>query len=1034
LQKTILAVLLAAACTPKLDGVCTVDSDCGRADEVCSGGICLRRAAAGSSDGAGGIAITVPASGSMLAGRFQISAGVALQGGVTDVTFVASNPATNVVLGQLVVTAGSDGVYTGTLGLDSPSFGGPALLRAVVHRGSQADTASAAVPVTIDQVAPAIATSWNDATWLARGDILTIPATVGDDRSGVALASLSLPNGHTFAATLAGSSATFQVPGAELAAEGQIAVVQAHVEAVDLAGNRSLDLHAPTLRVDGEPPAVTLGPLASSWLTGVLVVTATADDHAGAGVGSAQLLLDGTAVAASETLEFKPDLALLPPTQGAVTLQVAVSDLVGNVGVAEQIVQVDNVPPAVREARVDSAPDLLDAVGRGWFRGPQLGPGAPDVVVSAIIEDPNLVTTGDLAPVATVGGERVQGTFSAGRWTFSIPRRAGLNAGGPVPVTIQAQDAAGNPAPLTPSTSVLFEDSGGFAAASATDGAFHGPAETVEVTVRAAPPSGFAATGGAVDLAAAAKLAFGSCRLAPDASSAFAAWPDTSALIFKVPVGSCVPADRDGPVPFDVTVTSLAGGAATASGALQVDTRKPVVGNVSIFYPAAAGGPAGWSRDGAHFTRRDSGTLYAFSAYDCHGNVTAALDPGFSGFTVATSVDSTGVLNPSSTCSSAAGVPVVRFTVSGNLSSLPTSLVPAFDASVLFAATVTDALGNRASAPVSLGVTRRLWRAPAAGTVSFLALGARLFASGAGGLYAFDAAGGAGGTWSISDTSFPTIATNAGAPAVISAQGRSILAGDATQLGAAFIGGCSHGDVLTGWGLLDASTVGYSSQSEVWDGTCEQGCVILDQCPGKSRCADCSACWHFVTQSFTDQLKLSGGTLKCAPGPAADGACSGSPSGPASLGNRVFTALPAPLYVGQASSGSWALANGSAQLDSYGAPLVAGAGWPLIDGSSPPNAYLPGVFGTASRVDVVQIGPSAFVSRLILLDGFPGSISDMVVSAAGILYVLSGNVVHAVIADSAGSGTAAGGPQAAAWPSQCHDPCRSSTAGYACPF
>ncbi|HZX93898.1 MAG TPA: hypothetical protein VFE90_05245, partial [Myxococcales bacterium] len=64
----------------------------------------------------------------------------------------------------------------------------------------------------------------------------------------------------------------------------------------------------------------------------------------------------------------------------------------------------------------------------------------------------------------------------------------------------------------------------------------------------------------------------------------------------------------------------------------------------------------------------------------------------------------------------------------------------------------------------------------------------------------------------------------------------------------------------------------------------------------------------------------------------------------------------------------------------------------------------------------------------------PGAISDMQISAAGILYVLSGNVVHAVTADSAGSGTAGGGPQAAAWPSQCHDPCRSSTAGYACPF
>src|SRR5207244_941602 len=124
--------------------------------------------------------------------------------------------------------------------------------------------------------------------------------------------------------------------------------------------------------------------------------------------------------------------------------------------------------------------------------------------------------------------------------------------------------------------------------------------------------------------------------------------------VFKVPVGTCAPASSDGAVSFSVAVNSLAGGAGTAPGSINVDTKGPVSGNLVVSYPTVDSGPLGWSHDGTHFNRRDTAT-FAFSAYDCHGLAASPVSvSGLGTVTPTPSTDTSGVLNPASTCASPA--------------------------------------------------------------------------------------------------------------------------------------------------------------------------------------------------------------------------------------------------------------------------------------------------------------------------------------------------------------------------------------------
>ena len=573
LRHSVLILLLAAAaCAPRLEGTCTADAECA-ASEFCSGGMCLRRS--------NSVELLSPAPGALLPGHFHVSASVNTPVPVTDVTFVAINSGSGAVLGQVVVTAPEANVYSADLALDSKAFGGPAAVRAVLHRAGETELASTSVAITVDQNGPSIAGSFDGTTWYSRESHIALTATVADDRSGVASAAVVLPDGTSFSGALSGPNAAFDVPGSGVVPAGVAAVVPFTLAVTDLAGNRQESGPISSFRVDGAPPVVTLVPLSTIIpLRGVVDVNATIDDGDGSGMASARVLLDGTLAStlppAGPAWAFQPDLSsVIPGVDGPVTLRVEGIDAVGNVGFAEQVINVDTLPPAVSDPRVETAPDLIDSSGRGWFRGPTLAPGAADIVVSAAISDAHLITAGTGAPAAVVGTARFPGTFAAGRWTFSIPRSAGLNAGGAVPVIFDAEDVAGNHSPGDPHATILFDDLKNFDAVAVADNAFHGAAETVPVMVTAAPPSGFPAPGGSVDLTAAARLSIGSCAaIAPDATSTFAISPDTSTLIFQVPVSNCIPANTDAPVGFSVSLFSLAGGTGTASGTLHIDENR----------------------------------------------------------------------------------------------------------------------------------------------------------------------------------------------------------------------------------------------------------------------------------------------------------------------------------------------------------------------------------------------------------------------------------------------------------------------------
>ena len=407
----------------------------------------------------------------------------------------------------------------------------------------------------------------------------------------------------------------------------------------------------------------------------------------------------------------------------------------------------------------------------------------------------------------------------------------------------------------------------------------------------------------------------------------------------------------------------------------------------------------------------------------------ASLDQAFAGVTISKAADTSGALS-TATCANPAGVTVWRFTVSGDMASLPASVFAELDDALDFSGAVADAAGNRAPFTVSLGLTRKLWRATPAGAASLLTLGPKVFASGDGGTSAFDPASGARTVWDARGSGAASLATNAGTPALVFATAKGVSA----LFGPGGGNSCVQGDTVTGFGLVDQSTAAFSSESLVWDNTCDPSCMREQQC-APSECGLCKLCWNLEPKSFTSRVILSGTSVTCSPGPGPAATCAGSPDGPASLSNRVSTALPAARWLGENAAGAWAFTDAAGtELGSYGASLFSIPEWPLVDASSPPRAYLPGVFATAGRIDVVELGVGGFGATLMRLDGFPNVITDMQLSAGGILYVLSGGAVHAVIVDSAGSGTAAGGPQTGAWPSRCHDPCRSSLAGYVCPY
>ena len=1058
--------------------MCRVDADCGRADEVCSGGICLRRG--GGASAVSAVELTSPAVGAQLSRAFRVSARVI--GDAEQVTFVVSNSATGAPLGELAVKDSAAQTWTGTLTLDAVAFGGEASVRAVAHRGGQPDVASGAVAVVIDQNAPAVAAA-SAGEWYARDAGVRVVATVTDDRSGVASAGLELPDGGTYAGSIDGSVATFDVPARDLGAPGAAAAVPFTIWATDGAGNRTRVDGAP-LHVDDEGPEVSLvPPQAGDWFGAALEVKAAIGDGAGSGVSSARLLLDGLAGSADEPAgaawTFHADLPrLLPDHEGPVTLRVEATDLVGNVGATEQTIHVDTVAPAIRAALVDSPPDGVDAAGQPWFRGPTLGGAAGAIVISAMIADANLVTAGSSVPAALVGDTRYPGApATGGRWTFAIPRSVGLAARGPVVVTFDAQDLAGNHPLASPSVALFFDDMASFNPLVAQDATWYARAPNVApaviVTFPAPPTSGVASVvlrgAGFADVDCANIQSGWSCKL-----------PSMAA-----------PASAEAALPFEVSATSVVGVTATSSGTRSFDDAAPIVSAAaSVPYPASTG-PLAWSHDGAHFNARDSGTLYTFSAYDCGSGVRSASAFSLNPQPATRSVRFTDS-GTRQTCPNGTVAIVYDVAVSADLATVPADAFPSADNVLNVSVTVVDGAADPAggevphpgSASKKVTVTRRLWQTGAVG-YSRLALGPVPVAASPSAVTAFKAADGSE-LWTLQPghvLAGPAVGGSQGSPAVF------FVTGSETDPGASLhqvsaVDGASGNECSFLASPVSTCKGGFRTQFASLAIAADGSAVLADNFLVSEGIAGAeSSCWsaaYTLARGCSTWVASTGGHNLEGPFIGRQGRAffidtqtnaitgaqsqwmqerslggAATPSGPPCAGLDLLTdrgGADAPVCDGTrysfSDSGTYTpLWNGSAAplltlppLDLFFAASGAtysiatglaingfnGAGVPLlIDGSAAPVLYS----ASGTVLSALRIGPNGYAGIALGLPALPGnSIDDVALDGAGILYVASNGQISAIATSSPGLA------RGASWAARNRDNCRSSNLEFACPY
>jgi len=1072
----VVLLVFAAACAPQLEGTCTQDIDCKRADEYCSGGICLRRGASGSVS----VEMTSPAAGSQLSRAFHVAAHLAGDGAISDVTFLVANSANGAALGQVAVNAGTAGTWAGTVTLDAAAFGGPANVRAVAHRTGLPDVVSSPVPVVIDQNAPAVAPAWGE-EWYARDAGISVAVLAADDRSGVASAELQLPDGGTYSAAINGSTAVFQLPASDLGPPGAVAVVPVQLSATDVAGNRA-SVDGGTLRVDDEPPTVGLTPLSTTaWFGTGLDVAATAGDGAGSGVASALLLVDGKPAPAGTRnggdFTFHAELAqMVPGREGHVTVQVVATDAVGNSGSASQSIQVDTIAPMISAAQVDTAADGRDAAGQDWFLGPTNVPGAPDIVVSASIADLNLVPD----PVAVVGTTRYPGTEAGGRWTFAIPRAVGRNAQGPIVVTFDAEDLAGNHPVASPSVALYFDDVGAssFKPSVVPDPAWYGRNDAVRppiaVTLPALPRSGISS----VILRPAGQMMQDSdcekvgpagyqCRIA----STFA------------------PSGVETALAFQVIATSVAGVVSTSSGSCNIDDAPPVISTAAaIPYPAPAGALS-WSHDGAHFNVRDNAVLYRFKAHDCGSGVRSvtafSLSPQ-----PATRAVSLADSGSRQSCANGTVAVIYDVSVSADLATLPAGTFPAADNVLNLSVTVADGPGDGASGLVPHGasqtkavaVTRRLWQTGAQG-MSRLALGPWLVASSGATVAALDPRDGHT-VWNNPGNVLgsPVVGGSAAAPVVYYATGPSTESGSTLKQVSAGNGAAVAGDCLV---LANAATScrgGFVTHSASLALATDGTPVVADNyfldlaTNGEFDCWNAAVTvWHGCSSwiANTANLNLDGpfvgraghvffihkpispsagpqqGVLResdlvaggkilgpeCSSidlltdaGGADAPACNGqrhsfdgsgfSPFWPGASVSPARTLPPLDLFFA-ADGNAHSLATGSS------IPGFNGAGAPLlIDGSSSPVLFS----GGGATLSALHISASGYGATALGLPPVSGPIDDTLLDRSGTLYVASNGQVSAIATSSPGP---AGGT---AWPTRGRDNCRSNNLEFACPY
>jgi hypothetical protein len=325
------------------------------------------------------LTIAAPAEGAYV-GRFP----VLLQGAVQDLT------ATTVVVDGVAATVaqGSWQAQVAALPEGTHAF-------SVVATDAAGNQATQVRNIIVDTTPPAIAITQPLGGSYTNAQTTTVTGTVSDDTPVTVQV-------EGLAASVSGGA--FTASSVPLGSGPQVTL---HATAADAAGNTQTA--TVTLNVDRTPPTVQItSPLAGAYLRGPVLTVS------GMVTAGAPVTLDVNGQPA--TLSGNSFTALVPVTDGSVTLLGTARDAAGNVGTAQIIVNVDSVPPVIAVS--------LPADGSFTNRATA-----------------HLVgTVTDASPTTlTIGGTPVGLSGTAFAQDVGLPP-----TDGPTTITLIAQDAAGN--------------------------------------------------------------------------------------------------------------------------------------------------------------------------------------------------------------------------------------------------------------------------------------------------------------------------------------------------------------------------------------------------------------------------------------------------------------------------------------------------------------------------------------------------------------------------------------------------------------
>ena len=278
-------------------------------------------------------AIASPAAGSIVAGAITVTANATDNIAVAGVQFRVDGAA----LGAEDVTAPFAAAWN-----TATASNGSHTLTAVARDAAGNSTTSAAVTLTVDNSAPAVAVTSPAAGSILIGAI-TVTATATDN--------------------IAVAGVQFRVDGAALGAEDVTAPFAAAWDtatasngshtltavARDTAGNSTTSAGI-AVNVDNGAPAVSVtSPAAGSNVSGTITVSATATDNAA--VAGVQFRLDGAALGAEDTVApYTVAWDTRTATNGSHVLSAAARDTAGNVSTSVNVtvsVLNDATPPAI---------------------------------------------------------------------------------------------------------------------------------------------------------------------------------------------------------------------------------------------------------------------------------------------------------------------------------------------------------------------------------------------------------------------------------------------------------------------------------------------------------------------------------------------------------------------------------------------------------------------------------------------------------------------------------------------------------------